>query len=393
MKRDYFYTWTAQDNAFHFDIEGCKQHSFLSQGKEIIDLTSLSYQAGFGYQCQEITSKIKSQLDTLPMTSAKADFELKTRVSQKLLSSLGLNGKIFYTTSGAESVENALKIAREQRKTTTICSRNVSYHGATLASLSVTGDWRNQAHETLDSWTLRIPEPKDDPDGKQTREIIETHGPEMVAAIILETVTGGNGVWSGSESYWREIQSICDDHGIFLILDEIICGFHRIGPLFGFQQFDFLKPNLITLSKQITGGYIPFGAVFVGEKLAEYYDKNVLACGLTNYAHPLGLAALDGVFDLIESDDFQKQFNQNLKAFSDFCSRIEKKKNVKELRIQGLLAAIEVDFTPIASEFFDKGVYLLTGPDRIMLSPALNMNTTLLEKGLKVVEDYLTEKS
>ena len=193
-------------------------------------------------------------------------------------------------------------------------------------------------------------------------------------------MTGGNGVWFGTKVYWREIQSICDDYGIFLILDEIICGFYRTGPLFGFQQFDFLEPNFITLSKQITGGYIPFGALYVAKEQATFYNKNILACGLTNYAHPLGLAALEGVFELIDTSDFQNQFKENLKTLNIFCSRIKSMKNIIDVRIQGLLAAIEVDFNPSASDLFDNGVYLLTGPKRIMLSPALNMNTTLLQK-------------
>ncbi len=392
MSTDYLYTWSAQKGVFHFEVSESKDFSFiLKNGKEIIDLTSLSYQAGFGHNSKEIKERIKTQLDQIPMASAKADFELKTNVTKTLLSKLGFTGKIFYTTNGSESVENALKMAREQRKVQTVAARNISYHGATLASLSVTGDWRNQAHKTYKDWTLRIPEPKDDIDGKKTREIIETYGTEKIAAIILETVTGGNGAFAGSETYWREIQSICDDHGIYLILDEVICGFHRTGPIFGFHAYNFLRPDFITLSKQITGGYIPFGAVYLAKERADYYDDNVLACGLTHYAHPLGLAALQGVFDLIETDAFKTQFKDNLKVLKNFCSQIESMQNVREIRLHGMLAAIDVSFQPSQEEIFKKGLYLLTGPQRIMLAPALNMSTNLLNAGLSKVEKYLSE--
>lgn len=392
MNTDYFYTWTKQEGAFHFEMDSCFDHKIkLVDGKEIIDLTSLSYQSGFGFSCAPIIDKMTAQMQNLSMASAKADFALKTKVSKKLLTSLGMNGKLFYTTNGSEAVENALKMAREQRKTLTVCARNVSYHGATLASLSVTGDWRNQAHKTFDNWTLRIPEPKDDLDGKKTRKVIEDFGVDKIAAIILETVTGGNGAFGGSEDYWKEIQAICNDHGIYLILDEVICGFHRTGPLYGFQKYPFLKPDFVTLSKQLSGGYVPFGAVFVTKRLAKYYDKNILACGLTNYAHPLGLAAVEGVFEVIENQDFQKQLKENINTLEKLCQKISKLESVTEIRVHGLLAALEVNFDPSAKDLFNKGVYLLTGPKRIMLSPALNMSTSDLESGLKIVEEYISE--
>ncbi|TNE99251.1 MAG: aspartate aminotransferase family protein [Deltaproteobacteria bacterium] len=392
MSADYFYTWTKQDDAFHFEMESCFDHTLkLKDGSEKIDLTSLSYQAGFGYSCTPIIDKMSAQLQSLSIASAKADFSLKSRVTKMLLNELGRQGKIFYTTSGSESVENALKMAREQRKVLTVCARNVSYHGATLASLSVTGDWRNKAHKTLDDWTLRIPEPKDDPTGCETRKVIENYGPEKIAAIILETVTGGNGAFAGSEDYWNTIQNICDEHGIYLILDEVICGFYRTGIAFGFHKYPFLKPDFITLSKQITGGYIPFGAVYVSKSRAEFYDQNVLACGLTSYAHPLGLAALEGVFEVIDNNDFKSQLSINIKTLKTFCDKVSTLQNVREVRVHGLLAAIDVSFDPSQKEIFEKGTYLLTGPQRIMLAPALNMSTRDLESGLKIVEDYLME--
>ncbi|MCO4793434.1 MAG: aspartate aminotransferase family protein [Bacteriovoracaceae bacterium] len=394
MPKDYFYTWTKQNGATHIEIESSAEWTLKSpKGDSIADLTSISFQAGFGLSCPEIKSEIQKQLDTMPIASPKADFTLKSDMSKKLIESTGFEGKIFYTVSGAEANENALKIVREQRNCNTVCARSISYHGATLGALSVTGDWRNTSHETADDWTLRIPEPSDDPNATKTREIIENYDHTKIAAIILETFTGGNGAYSAPESYWRGIQSICDEYSIPLILDEVICGFYRTGEMYGFSHFDFLRPSFITLSKMITGGYIPFGAVFVSKEYADYYDDNILSCGLTNYAHPLGLAAMKGVFNLIEREDFHITRQENEKTLHQFCSDIESLKSVTETRCTGLLAAIDVTFQPDPNEFLSRGIYLLTPPNRVLLGPALNMDPEYLKKALSIVKEYLQENS
>ncbi|MBT7608155.1 MAG: aminotransferase class III-fold pyridoxal phosphate-dependent enzyme [Bacteriovoracaceae bacterium] len=391
--KNYFYTWTDQSKAKHFEFESAANHILsLKDNKKVYDLSSLSCQASFGHSCDEIIQSIQKQMVSFSMASPKADFSLKENVTNSLLKLLKLKGKIFYTVSGAESIENALKMARDIKQKKIIVARQKSYHGATLGALSVTGDWRNLSHETLDDWTLRIPEPKDDPDATQAISLMNKCGVQKIAAICLETVTGGNGVFLADQKWWDKISSYCNKKQIFLILDEVLCGFYRTGPPFGFQDYN-LRPDFVTLSKSITGGYIPFGAVYTSLEVAKYYDDHVLSCGLTNYAHPLGLAALDAILKLTASKDFLENLIQRELEFESMLRAIEKLDSVKEVRYKGLLAAIDMHRPPSFDDFLNNGNYLMVGDKTIILAPALNYSAEDFKKALHFFKTTLENRN
>ena len=163
MKLPYYISWSKQKDAASFEIASVDGATVTTtDGLRLIDMTSISYQAHFGHNPPVIIKHIKAQLDSIPMSSPKGIYPLKNETTNSLLRYMKKeDGKIFYTTSGAESVENALKIARDITKKKIVLSRTNSYHGATLGALSVTGDWRNPAHMTPPGWVVRIPEPSD----------------------------------------------------------------------------------------------------------------------------------------------------------------------------------------------------------------------------------------
>src|SRR5690606_31748716 len=123
-------------------------------------------------------------------------------------------------------------IARDISKKQIVLARSRSYHGATLGALSVTGDWRNEAHQTVSDWTVRIPEPSEDPDLEKTKAIIEETGAENIAAFCLESITGANGVIIPPQSWWDGINKLAKQYDLFLIIDEVLCGFERTGKPF-----------------------------------------------------------------------------------------------------------------------------------------------------------------
>ena len=127
-------------------------------------------------------------------------------------------GKIFYTTGGAETIENALKIARDITQKKVVLARRNSYHGATMGALTVTGDWRNPAHQLPNEWVVRIPEPNEPNAILETKKIIEEIGGDNIAALIAETITGGNGVMIPTKEWWKEIEKMCRDNNILLIM-------------------------------------------------------------------------------------------------------------------------------------------------------------------------------
>jgi taurine--2-oxoglutarate transaminase len=322
------------------------------------------------------------------MSSPKGIYPHKNKTTLELLQYMEKeDGKIFYTTSGAESVENALKIARDITKKKIILARKNSYHGATLGALSVTGDWRNPAHLTPTDWVVRIPEPYESDALKNTREAIIKTGPENIAAMILETITGGNGVYAGTKEWWLGIRDLCTEFKILLIMDEVVCGFGRTGLPFGYMHYG-VEADLICLAKGITGGMVPFGAVWTTSKIAEYYEENVLCCGLTNYAHPLGLAAMRGVLEIVHDKNFQDNLKRIETIFKSELLKLKSLSIVKDVRVHGLLAAnkgIE------GKKFFQKGLYLVAQANRIILAPPLIMTEPILRKGMDKIYEVLKE--
>lgn len=380
----FLFTWVKQNNPLRFSIshvDGVKIYTETEQ--ELIDMSSISYQASFGHNHPIIIKHIKDQLDNIPMSAPRGMYPGKTQTTNELLKYMDKkDGKIFYTTGGAETVENALKIARDISKKKLVLARKISYHGATLGALGATGDWRNTAHQMPNNWVIRIPEPTEIDAIAKTRQIIIDHGQENFAAFIIETITGGNGVFEGSQEWWDGISNLCNEFGILLIMDEVICGFGRTGVSFGYMNYN-VKPDIICLAKAITGGMIPFGAVWVSDHISDYYMTNVLACGLTNYAHPLGMAALAGVLEIVQDFEFQKHLHHICKVFKNELKILQEMPEVETIRSKGMLAGIDLNVDIQWKTFFDKGIHLATQNKRIVLAPPLIITETELIEGMR----------
>ena len=392
MKLPYYISWSKQKDAASFEIASVDGVTVTTtNGLRLIDMSSISYQAHFGHNHPTIIKHIKNQLDTIPMSSPKGIYPHKNETTQNLLRYMKKeDGKIFYTTGGAESVENALKIARDFTKKKIVLARSNSYHGATLGALSATGDWRNPAHITPEGWVERIPEPYEVDALEKTRHIILKTGADKIAAIIIETITGGNGVYSGSLEWWLGIKKLCVEFNILLIMDEVVCGFGRTGKAFGYMHYG-IEPDLICLAKGISGGMIPFGAVWTTPQIADYYEENILCCGLTNYAHPLGLAAMRGVLEIVHDKNFQDNLKHVENVFKIELEKIKSLTNVKEIRVHGLLCAIDLTASVEAKKFFEKGLYLVSQTNRIILAPPLIISELYLREGMRKIYEVLKE--
>jgi taurine--2-oxoglutarate transaminase len=387
----YFLTWSKQLDVATLDVDQAEGDEFvLTDGRRVFDFLSTSFQASFGHSNTTILQRIQSQMEQMSIASPKARFALKDRVTDRLLERLKLDGgKIFYTVGGAESVENALKIVRHWTGRPIVLARTRSYHGASLGAMSVSGDWRSDAHLTFAAGTLRIPEPADDPKGNETRRIIESAGPQRIAAVILETITGANGVIVPSQSWWDAIEGLCHEFGILLISDEVLCGFGRTGPDFGFQPFG-IRPDLVCLSKAISGGYIPFGAVWVSDRIAKRYDHEVFSCGLTSYAHPLGLAALDAVLDILGDREFQRKKSGLETMFARWLESLRGHPRIADVRYRGLLAAIDLRANaPSWSELMARDVYAFSKDRSVVLAPPLTADPRHLERAMASVASAL----
>jgi taurine--2-oxoglutarate transaminase len=387
----YYISWQKQNNPKTFDLKKYDGVFFhLESGEKLLDLSSTSYHTSFGGSPDVIVNKVIDALKQNPMACPKGLNNQKLKITNDLLRFMEKShGKIYYTLSGAESVENAIKIARQVSGKKTIVARHRSYHGATLGALSATGDWRNQGSLTTTEWTLRIPEPYEDPDFSKAKQIIKDYGSEKIAAIIFEPVSAANGVIIPSEEWLKNLQKYCQEQNIFVIYDEVCTGFYRLGTKFAYQRFPGLDPDIVCLGKNISGGVFPFGAVWTSENIASHFQEEVLLCGSTNYAHPGGLGALESVIEILSDNEFVKTIAPLIKTFENGLKKLSKNPNVKEVRQIGLLAAIEFNKTIEWNDFVSNGVYCGVHGNYITLAPPYVISGKELLWGLEQIEKII----
>jgi taurine--2-oxoglutarate transaminase len=316
MDYPFFFTWTAQSAVRPVELTGGEGAWFTTaDGARWLDLGSLSYQVNAGHGRKRIVEAIKRQADQLCLSTAHAVFPAKIELAERLLAMAGPGfSKVFFTLSGAESNENAIKIARLVTGRLKLVSRYRSYHGASMGALTLTGDWRRTLVEPGIAGVVHVQDCYCDrcPFGKRVetcaRECatnigatMKLEGARTVAAVILEPVPGANGVLVPPPEYWPIVRAACDAEGALLIADEVLTGFGRTGKPFGFQHWD-VTPDIITCAKGVTSGYQPLGAVIVHDRVARHFDDNLLACGLTYYAHPTACAAAVETLKVYEDD-------------------------------------------------------------------------------------------
>jgi len=395
VERPFYLTWCEQNTDQYFHLKSGSGHTLITeQGKEVTDLSSLTFHASFGLSNKLLIDKIKHQLDQFPVPFSKGLYPLKTEVTKRFLDFLGLPGKIFYTVSGAESVENALKMARYLKKGNIILARKKSYHGATLGALSITDDWRTKNHFLVNDKTIIIPEPHEDPEGVKTRELIKKVGAKNIAAFCLESfaITRGNEHPIPEKSWWENIEKICKENKIFLILDEVTCGFYRTGKPFGLNHYN-LKPDMVCMAKSLSGGMIPFGALYTSMEIAKGFDDQILSFGLTQTANPLGLAALEGVLDFLTNDSFILNLKNLEKVLVAKMRDLNKLENVTGTHAIGLLAAIKINTKMTWKDFLEKGLNIYRTKDKIILAPGFTFSPEKLELALNKLEEILRSES
>jgi taurine--2-oxoglutarate transaminase len=296
-----FYTWSAQKSAVPLEITGGEGARFsTADGARWWDLGSMTWNAGLGHGHPRMKKALAEAAARGLLVYPTAVYPAKVRAGELLaeITPRGLE-KTFFCLSGAEANENAIKMARLVTGRKKVVARTRSYHGATLAMLSLSGDPRREKFEPGLPGVVRMGDPYcfRCPFGKQPatcshecaldlETVLLREGPDTVAAVILEGIVGANGVFVPPPGYWKKIRAICDRHGVLLIADEVLSGFGRTGRWFAVDH-DGVAPDMITMAKGMTGGYAPGGAVVVSDRIAHRFDDDVLWCGLTSYAHPL----------------------------------------------------------------------------------------------------------
>lgn len=351
-------SWAKQKGLNPIPVEKAEGIYFYDfDGNRYSDMSSQLVNLNLGHGNRAIIDAIKEQAEKYCYVSPSYGSEPRAKLAKMIIDRMPDNmGKVFFTNGGADANENAVKIARMYTGRNKIFSRYRSYHGSTYGAGNLTGEPRRYPLEPgipgfvkfFDPYIYRDNLPfateKEASDFyvKKLREQVIYEGPESVAAIVMETVTGSNGVIIPPDGYLQGVRKICDEFGIMMICDEVMAGFGRTGKMFAFQNWD-VKPDIVSFAKGVTCGYVQLGGVAVSRKIAEYFDDHVLSCGLTYSGHPLACAA--GVACVQYYDDAKVLDNVNAvgKVLGEILEELKGKYAcVGDVRYIGLFSAIEL---------------------------------------------------
>jgi taurine--2-oxoglutarate transaminase len=329
----------------------------------------------------------------------------------------------FFTNGGAEANENAIRLARWYTGRHKIVARYRSYHGATAGAISLTGDPRRWPAEPgipgvvrmLDPYTYRCPAGHPDPcpvctGAPHLEEILQYEGPETVAAVILEPVTGTNGIIVPPDGYLRAIREVCDRHGILLIADEVMTGFGRTGAWFAVDNWSVV-PDIVTMAKGINSGYVPLGAMAVREPIADWVRGRYFGGGLTYSGHPLACAVAIASIEAFREEGIVEHAAELGAVFGAALRGLaERHPSIGEVRGLGCFWGLELvrsretreplvpfngtgeaaaPVTRLAKAALERGLYLMTHWNVIMICPPLTITREELDEGISILDDVL----
>lgn len=327
------------------------------EGNRYTDMSSQLVNLNVGHGNRRIIDAIKEQAEQFCYMSPSYAVESRSLLAKMVIDRMPDNmGKVFFTNGGADANENAIKIARMYTGRNKIFSRYRSYHGSTFGAGNLTGEPRRYPLEPgipgfvkfFDPYLYREKIPFESEEAasayyvEKLREQICYEGPDSVAAIVMETITGSNGVIIPPKGYLAGVRKICDEFGIMMICDEVMAGFGRTGKLFAFEHFG-VKPDIVSFAKGITCGYVQLGGVCVSKQIAAYFDDHLLSCGLTYSGHPLACAAGVACLEYYDEAHILDNVNASGKVLGELLEELKAKHAcVGDVRYIGLFSSIEL---------------------------------------------------
>lgn len=358
LKKYNLQSWSKQKNINPVSVEKASGIYFWDyDGNRYTDMSSQLVNLNLGFGNKEIEDAIKEQMEKFCFVSPSYGAESRAKLAKKIIELMpGNMGKVFFTNAGAEANENAIKIARMYTGKHKIFSRYRSYHGSSFGAGNLTGEPRRYALEPGITGFVKFFDPyiyreaiafqSEEEATKyylsKLEEQILYEGPHLIAAIVLETITGSNGVIIPPKGYLPGVRALCDKYNILMICDEVMTGWCRTGKMFGFEHFD-VEPDIVTFAKGVTCGYIPLGGVVVASKIAEFFDDNLLSCGLTYSGHPLACAAGVACIEYYEKHNIADRVSEMGKVLGEILEAIkEKHPCVGDVRYIGLFSAVEL---------------------------------------------------
>jgi len=316
-RRHVIHSWSVQAKLEPRIIaSGEGVHFWDADGARYLDFSSALVNLSLGYQHPKVVRAIGEEAQKLCYARPDWACESRSRLGRDLAAvTPGDLNRFFFTTAGADANENAVKIARAYTGKSKILAKYRSYHGATYGAITLTGDARRPPVEPgipgvvhfLDPFCYRCPFGLTHPDCDlrcvdHVDEVIKYESPATVAAVLLETHTGGAGFFAPPKGYYERLREICDRHGVLLVLDEVMVGMGRTGEWFAIDHYDDVVPDIMTLAKGLTCGYVPLGCVCVSDRIMSKLDEEMLYAGLTYNAHPLACGTASAVLGVLHDE-------------------------------------------------------------------------------------------
>jgi len=423
-----FWTWSAQAQVEPISINHAKGVYFWdNDGKRYLDFNSMTMCSNIGHGNQRVIQAIQDQAAALAYAGPKMATKPRALLGKALAEiTPGNLNRFLYTLGGADANENAIKLAKAYTGRHKILTRYRSYHGATFGAMALTGDPRRWAWEPtvmpgvihfLDPYRYRSTFHRTTPDISESEfsqdylnhleEIIIFEGPETIAAILLETVTGTNGVIIPPVGYLQGVREICDRYSILLICDEVMSGFGRTGTWFAVDHWSIV-PDIITMAKGLTSGYAPLGAVAMREEIAEFFDDKKFVGGLTYNGHPISLAAAIANIQVIKEDGILEHVQKIAPKFRRHLTDLgENHPSVGDVRAIGLFGILELvrnrktkepmapfngtspEMKALLENLLDEGVFLYTHWNTVLVIPPLIINEAQLAEGFNAIDKAL----
>lgn len=359
-KKYTYFSWSAQEAVSPIPVEKAKGIYFWDyNGKRYADCSSQLILTNIGHGDERVNKAIIDQLNQVHYVHPGLVTKVRGELG-KLLAEItpGNLCKSFFTLGGAEAIENAMKMARLYTGKQKILTRYRSFHGGTFAAASAGGDPRRIPVEPGVGWIVHMhdPYPYRSPIYKHVtpeegdmilcdllEETIRLEGANTVAAVLLEGFSGSSGIMAPStDKYWKRTREICDKYNVVLICDEVMSGFGRTGKWFGIDNYNVV-PDIMVMAKGLTSGYMPLGAVITNDKIAKYFDTNMLACGLTYSAHAVACAAAVATINVYKQDKLiENSANLGEKVQKKLQALQDKHPSIGEVRGKGLHWCIEL---------------------------------------------------
>ena len=423
-----FHSWSAQALLDPVVVAGALGSRFWDEdGRSWLDFSSQLVNVNIGHQHPKLVAAIKEQADKLctvaPIHANEARSEAARLISELAPGDLD---KVFFTNGGAEATENAIRMARGHTARHKVLTTYRSYHGSTGGAITMTGDPRRWASEPglpgiVKFWgpyTYRSAFHAADDTEECERalghlaDVIMVEGAHTIAAIVLETVVGTNGILVPPDGYLAGVRALCDQHGIVMIADEVMAGFGRCGEWFAIDRWG-VAPDLIAFAKGVNSGYVPLGGVVISHRIAETFATTAYQGGLTYSGHPLACASAVASINIFKEEgiiEHARHLGTDIvgPALSEMA---ERHPSVGEVRGLGVFWAIELvrdrttreplvpynasgpDNAPMA-EFAgackDRGLWPFIHFNRTHVVPPITISDGEMREGLAIIDDALT---